>query len=67
MTGASDMNGLVTWMIVGGGIIFSFGMSFALAQIKGVERGRLARPIAYLGLTFVGLGAALGSYWGIFW
>ncbi len=67
MTPKGEIVGLITWMMVGGGIIFSFGMSFAWAQINGVNNGSLAKPIAYIGLGFVGLGAGLGSYWEIFW
>ncbi len=67
MTGNGEMDGFVTWLMVGGGILFSFGMSFALAQINGSKGGRLAKPIAYIGLGFVGLGAVLGSYWETFW
>ena len=67
MTPKGELGGLITWMMVGGGIIFSFGMSFALARIDGVKIGRLAKPIAYIGLALAGLGAGLGSYWEIFW
>ncbi|MCZ6885324.1 MAG: hypothetical protein O7E53_03040 [Alphaproteobacteria bacterium] len=41
-------------------------MSVALARFDGVEKGILAKPIAYIGLGLVGLGAGLGSYWEIF-
>ena len=67
MTPKGEMVGLITWMMVGGGIIFSFGMSIALARIDGIEKGMLAKPIAYIGLGLVGLGVGLGSYWEIFW
>ena len=67
MTGPGEMGAFVTWLMVGGGIIFSFGMSFSLSKINGAKSSGLSKPIAYIGLGFVGLGAVLGTHWQIFW
>jgi hypothetical protein len=67
MKSAMELQAFVTWLMVGGGIIFSFGLSFSLAKLDQVKTSGLSRPISYVGLSFVGTGAVLGTHFRIFW
>jgi len=66
MTTSAEMAEFALWMMVGGGIVFVFGVAAHFLSGVALDRGTLVKPLTIVGLAICLIGAFLRYSMGYF-